>query len=979
MEKSATNFISMAMWRRKNGELQNRAIVAGNRKFPQTIVMERAKLLFLKLALVCCFQQTTSAALLQATFNPVPAGTNIDLTAEGILDWAHWGLVDTNSFDHKGGVTVQISNAVLFGTNSFQQYSTNLHGYSWSNGAPTIAATNSTTGISVTGLTNGFQITAPANQVVKELKIYLGAYKARGSVQILLNDSSAPGYADNSLDAVDTTNGVYLVRYAAASSNQTIIVRYSVTNLYDSAGFISLQSASLTTNSANIPPTVAIMTPTNNAQFYYPAQITITASASDTDGLVRKVEFFQNNLKLGEKTNAPYTLFWNNVIGGSYALTAVATDDAGATNTSAAINVKVVTNTPPTISITSPVDEQNLFVPGNLPITVSASDAEGLVKKVEFFRDGTKLGESTNVPFDFTWSGASPGIYTLTARATDDAGVTADSAPISVFVTTTGGALSGGIATPPSLVNLTAEGLADWVHWGLFTETTFNHKAGVAQQISNFSIIGPDNTAYQYGDNANGYGWNDGTPTAVVTNTVTGVYVVGLNNGFLVTAPADTSLKTLKLYVGAFAARGKFRAYLSDFTAPVYTDSSLDNTGNGNSTSYSLTYAAATSNQTLVVRYTVGLSHDPSANVTLQAATLVTANALPTVGITGPTNNSSFIGPTNITITAAATDSDGTITRVEFFNGASKLGEITNSPFTFLWTNVALGSYTLTARATDNQGATFTSPSANVFVGMGGGLLRGRFASAPATVNLSTEGTTDWTHWGLDNANSLDRKTGVAAKISAVTIMGGNPKNQYTDSVVLNSWSDGDPTLAASTRTGIFVYGLTNGYQITAPADVTRRRLKVYVGVFAAQGKFQASLNDFSAPPYSDTSVLSVGGNRAVVYCIDYAAASAGKFLTIQYTAKTVFDPAFGNVTLQAATLGTNQPPQLVNPRITGDSFLSSFPSESGYGYVVEFTDSLLSPNWQPLQNLVGNGANLSLADSNAPVFPSRFYRLKVQ
>ena len=49
---------------------------------------------------------------------------------------------------------------------------------------------------------------------------------------------------------------------------------------------------------------------------------------------------------------------------------------------------------------------------------------------------------------------------------------------------------------------------------------------------------------------------SNGTPIASVTNTPTGVYVVGSKNGFEVRAAADTTIKTLKLYLGTFAARG---------------------------------------------------------------------------------------------------------------------------------------------------------------------------------------------------------------------------------------------------------------------------------------------------------------------------------------------------------------------------------------------------------------------------------------
>ena len=84
----------------------------------------------------------------------------------------------------------------------------------------------------------------------------------------------------------------------------------------------------------------------------------------------------------------------------------------------------------------------------------------------------------------------------------------------------------------------------------------------------------------------------------------------------------------------------------------------------------------------------------------------------PTVALTAPANNSSYIAPANITLTASASSPIG-ITKVEFYNGALLLGSATTSPYTYTWTNVAVGSYTLTAKATNTwNAATVSSPVA---------------------------------------------------------------------------------------------------------------------------------------------------------------------------------------------------------------------------------------------------------------------------
>jgi hypothetical protein len=106
-------------------------------------------------------------------------------------------------------------------------------------------------------------------------------------------------------------------------------------------------------------------------------------------------------------------------------------------------------------------------------------------------------------------------------------------------------------------------------------------------------------------------------------------------------------------------------------------------------------------------------------STTSQVATLTvtsTPNQSPTVSLTAPTNNATYTAPAAMTLAASAADSDGSVAKVEFFNGGTKLGEDTTSPYTYAWSGVGAGSYSLTARATDNLGATTTSAAVNVTV-----------------------------------------------------------------------------------------------------------------------------------------------------------------------------------------------------------------------------------------------------------------------
>ncbi len=91
-------------------------------------------------------------------------------------------------------------------------------------------------------------------------------------------------------------------------------------------------------------------------------------------------------------------------------------------------------------------------------------------------------------------------------------------------------------------------------------------------------------------------------------------------------------------------------------------------------------------------------------------------NTAPSVSLTAPTNNAVFNEGDTVTLTATASDSDGTVTVVEFYSGNTKLGEDTTSPYTYTWNTAAAGAYSLTARATDNDGSTTTSSIISITV-----------------------------------------------------------------------------------------------------------------------------------------------------------------------------------------------------------------------------------------------------------------------
>ena len=126
---------------------------------------------------------------------------------------------------------------------------------------------------------------------------------------------------------------------------------------------------------------------------------------------------------------------------------------------------------------------------------------------------------------------------------------------------------------------------------------------------------------YSYNSDPRTISWSGGTPTASGSNRNGVSSIAGIGNGFQISAPADTAVRKLTVYVGAWQAGGKLTAHLSDSSAPDYVNSSLSS-GSGPDGVYTLTYRAASAGQTISVTW---IQASGAGSVTLQGAALAPA------------------------------------------------------------------------------------------------------------------------------------------------------------------------------------------------------------------------------------------------------------------------------------------------------------------------------------------------------------------
>jgi RHS repeat-associated protein len=206
----------------------------------------------------------------------------------------------------------------------------------------------------------------------------------------------------------NVTNGTY-----------TIVAQAS-----DSYGDVATNSVTFTVNAM---PLVQITSPTNLASFREVTNITLQATARDSDGTVTNLQFFFGTTlipgtpSVNNVTN--FSLTWNNRGRGAYPVTAIATDNRGAP-TFSDIRVFRVTssNLPPTVTLTNPVNGAVFPAGADLTLCATASSTNGIAL-VEFFQDDVRLGGDAAPPYQLLVHGLWPGTYQFCAKATDTNGL----------------------------------------------------------------------------------------------------------------------------------------------------------------------------------------------------------------------------------------------------------------------------------------------------------------------------------------------------------------------------------------------------------------------------------------------------------------------------------------------------------------------------------------------------------------------------
>jgi regulation of enolase protein 1 (concanavalin A-like superfamily)/phosphatidylserine/phosphatidylglycerophosphate/cardiolipin synthase-like enzyme len=376
-------------------------------------------------------------------------------------------------------------------------------------------------------------------------------------------------------------------------------------------------------------------------------------------------------------------------------------------------------NLPPAVSLTRPV-AGTFTLPTSLSFAVNASDADGAVARVEYFANSTPVAVSTTAPFTATWNNVPAGTYTLTARATDNAGATTTSAGVTVTLAQGtsnlpgpwaqqdigGVSQSGGASVANGTFSVWGSGADVWdtsdqfhfVHQPLSGDGTVLARVSSVQAVDGWTKAGVmiresltpgSRHAFMFA--------TPGTTNGLAFQRRVNTNDVSTHSGASGAPPVWVKLTRAGTLISAYwSADGVNWTLVGSDTFPM-------------GTTVFAGLAVCAHNSGLLAT----ASFD---NVSVTPAGGPPPNVPPSITLTSPTNGATFTAPANITISANASDGDGAVTRVDFFNGATLVQSVTTAPYAITWSNVPSGTYTLSARVTDNAGGVTTSSSATITV-----------------------------------------------------------------------------------------------------------------------------------------------------------------------------------------------------------------------------------------------------------------------
>jgi hypothetical protein len=348
-------------------------------------------------------------------------------------------------------------------------------------------------------------------------------------------------------------------------------------------------------------------------------------------------------------------------------------------------------NHTPDVTLTGPATGATFTMPSPVVLDATATDSDGTVSQVDFYANGALVGTDTTGmagAFSVTWTPAVAGNYTLTAVATDNGGATKTSNPVTIALTPPAGRVNVALAARGSLAA---------------ASSTY----GSGYPAS--GVINGDRKGLGWGS---GGGWADGTsgvwPDWVEVQFNGAQPIEEIDVFTLQDSYATPSDPTLGMTFTKYGVR--------DFSVEYWTGTSWQPVPGASVTNNTFVwcqfYFAPVTTSRIRVFITKGLASNSRVTEVEAYAVLGGENHAPNVTLTSPASGATFTMPSPVVLDATATDSDGTVSQVDFYANGALVGTDTTGAagaFSLTWTPAIAGTYTVTAVASDDAGATKTS------------------------------------------------------------------------------------------------------------------------------------------------------------------------------------------------------------------------------------------------------------------------------
>ncbi len=697
----------------------------------------------------------TLSALVTDSFGNLGVSSNITVTVNaapsvGITSPVAGSSVTTNSVNNftataaasNPGATITgvqfFANGVSLGTDTTAPYSITWSPASTGNYSLTVVATDSvgtqTTSPAVaitvtTAGSGGGGGAASPPPAVSLFPVPPTAASVNLPITLTANANAANGfnltgveYFANGVSLGSATAYPYaLVWTPVATGFYTITAKAS-----DNVGTTATSAGATVSVTAGTAPVVSLLTPNDGSAAVVGGPITLSAVAALGSGLFTGVEFFANGVSIGTRSVSTtgqgalpfYNLDWTPAAAGTYAFYAVGTDTSGNRYTTPTVTVTVSQNSAPSVSLTSPLVGASYTLGTGVLLSASAGDSDGTVASVQFFANGVPLITVSAAPYTFSWLPPAAGTYQITARATDNSGGVTTTAPRAVTVTA-GAAATVTIVNPSAGSSIPVGNTVPFVA----SVTGGNGPITQVQFFVNGSSIGTASTS-PYSTQ-----WTPGAPgsytlLAVATDSA-GVSVNSTAQVVTITANNPPTVAITLPATGTTVSAGTVVTLVASAGDSDGTVASVRFLANGNTvaTATAVPYLGSWTPTAAGIYAVVAQATDNSGNVTNSVPIIlsVSANQIPSVALTSPANGATVRVGVGVTLNAAASDADGTITNVQFFANGVAIGTSTTPPYTTIWTPGAEGLYRLNALTIDNSGAVAVSTTVLVLASASAG------------------------------------------------------------------------------------------------------------------------------------------------------------------------------------------------------------------------------------------------------------------